>query len=162
MTGSCKEMKFIADAMLGRLAKWMRLLGCDVVYHPDMEDRQLVKISREQGRILLTRDTLLLKRKGLRTPVFIRSDDVRQQILEIRHLLNSCKEEPPGKCSVCNGCLEAVSRKEEIRSAVPDFVYLNYHRFSRCSGCGKVYWEGTHYRNIRKMIMAISEGINED
>ncbi len=155
-------MKFIADAMLGRLAKWMRLLGCDVVYHPDIEDRQLVKIAREEGRTLLTRDTLLMKRKGLRPAIFIRSDDIRQQLLEIGHLLNSCEAGPLGKCPICNGSLEDVPDKGEIRGAVPDFVYLNHHRFLRCSGCGKVYWEGTHYRNIRKRISEISEERNED
>jgi uncharacterized protein with PIN domain len=162
VTGSCGGMKFIADAMLGRLAKWMRLLGCDVVYHPDIEDGQLVRIAREEGRILLTRDTLLLERRGLRQPIFIRSDDISQQLLEIRHLLNSCEAEPPGKCPVCNGSLEDVPDKVEIRTAVPDFVYLNHNRFLRCSGCGKVYWEGTHYRNIRKRIREISGERNED
>lgn len=152
------KMKFIADAMLGRLAKWMRILGCDVVYQPDIDDRQLVRIAREQGRVLLTRDTLLLRRRGLRDPVFISSDDVGQQILEIRHLLISCGEVPLGRCAVCNGSLEDVPRKEEIRAMVPDFVYLHYSRFARCTGCGKVYWEGTHYGNIRKRIREISKG----
>ncbi|MEJ2696293.1 MAG: Mut7-C RNAse domain-containing protein [Candidatus Sulfobium sp.] len=154
-------MKFIADAMLGRLAKWMRIFGCDVVYHPDIDDRQLVRISREQERTLLTRDTLLLKRRGLNNPVFIRSDDVRQQILEIRHMLKSCAELPLGRCAVCNGPLEGVPRKEEIRAAVPDYVYLSHDRFARCSGCGKVYWEGTHYGEIRKRVREISEEGNE-
>lgn len=155
-------MKFIADAMLGRLAKWMRIMGCDVIYFPDMDDRQLVRIAREQGRVLLTRDTLLLRRRGLTTPVFIRSDNVGEQILEIRELLNSCSGELLGRCAICNGLLHVVSRKEEIRAAVPDFVYLNHDRFARCGSCGKVYWEGTHYVNIRKRILDISEERNED
>jgi len=161
-SASREMMKFIADAMLGRLAKWMRLLGCDVVYQPDIDDRQLVKIAREEGRTVLTRDTLLLKRRGLANPVFIRSDDVGRQILEIRHLLDSCGGEPLGRCSVCNALLENVARKEAIRAAVPDFVYLSFNRFARCSGCGKVYWEGTHYGNIRKRIREVSEAGNED
>lgn len=143
-------MKFIADAMLGRLAKWMRILGCDVIYQPDIDDRQLVRIAREQGRTVLTRDTLLLKRRGLGNPVFIRSDEVRQQMLEIRNLLNSCCGRRLGRCALCNGLLHDVPRKEDVRSAVPDFVYLSHERFARCSGCGKIYWEGSHYRNIRK------------
>ena len=155
-------VKFIADAMLGRLAKWMRILGCDVLYEPDIDDRQLVRTAREQGRTVLTRDTILLKRKGLGDAVFIRSDDVREQMLEIRHLLNSCRGGRFARCAVCNGSLEDVPRKEEVRPAVPDFVYLNHDRFLRCSGCGKVYWEGTHYGKIRKRMLEIAEGERED
>lgn len=153
-------MKFVADAMLGSLAKWMRLLGCDVIYQPDIDDGRLVRIAREEGRILLTRDTILLKRRGLRDPVFIRSDDIGQQIREIRHLLHYC-DQGAKRCAVCNGLLLEVPLKEEIRTMVPDFVYMNYSRFARCGACGKVYWEGSHYRNIRKRIREISGGGNE-
>ena len=145
-------MKFVADAMLGRLAKWLRLMGFDVLYYPDIRDRELIRIAREQERTILTRDTGLMKAKGVIDPVFIEADDVSAQLLQIRDRLDFCAAAPLGRCELCNGLLSGVTGKKDIRDIVPDFVYHNYDHFVRCAGCGKVYWEGSHYREIREKI----------
>lgn len=145
-------MKFIADAMLGRLAKWLRLMGFDVLYYPDIRDKELIKIAREQERTILTRDTRLVKSRGIKKPVFIESDDISDQLLQIKDKLNFCDASPLGRCEICNGSLSDVAEKKEIRDLVPDFVYHNFDSFVRCAACGKVYWEGSHYRKIRETI----------
>ena len=145
-------MKFIADAMLGRLARWLRLMGFDVLYYPDIEDSQIVRISREQERTVLTRDTLLLKRKGLKDPVFISSDHVMQQLGELRGRLDFHDAEPLGRCGVCNGVLSKVMGKNDIRDFVPEFIYHSFDEFIQCRDCKKVYWKGSHYERIREKI----------
>lgn len=148
-------MKFIADAMLGRLAKWLRLMGFDVLYYPDIQDGELIRIARERERTLLTRDTRLVKSRGIKEPIFIESDGIFDQLLQIRGRLNFRDASPLGRCEICNGSLSGVADKEEIRDLVPDFVYHNFGDFVRCAECGKVYWKGSHYRRIREKIGAI-------
>jgi len=155
-------MKFIADAMLGRLAKWLRLLGFDVLYYPDIEDREVIRISREHDRTILTRDTRMLQSRGARDAVFIRSDHISQQLLEIKDMLALHDSDLGERCIVCNGNLHKVSERGEVQDLVPDYVYHNFESFMRCNVCGKVYWEGSHYKKIRERISEILRKSNED
>jgi hypothetical protein len=148
--------------MLGRLARWLRFLGFDVLYFPDIDDGQVVRISREQDRTILTRDTGLLKRKSVGEPVFIESDHASEQILELRDKLDFSNAAPRGRCVACNGSLSEVARKEDVRNAVPDYVYLNFQEFMKCDSCGKVYWKGTHYKEFGEKIEALVRGDDED
>lgn len=155
-------MKFIADAMLGRLAKWLRLLGFDVLYYPDIEDREVIRISLEHDRTILTRDTHMLQSRGARDAVFIRSDHISQQLLEIKDMLALHDSDLGERCIVCNGNLHKVSDRGEVQDLVPDYVYHNFESFMRCNVCGKVYWEGSHYKKIRERIGEILRKSNED
>ena len=155
-------MKFIADAMLGRLAKWLRLLGFDVLYYPTIDDRQVIKISREQGRTILTRDTRMLQCKAVRDAVFIRSDHIADQLLEMKNILASHGPDLEERCAVCNNRLGAVADRDEIKDLVPDYVYHNFNSFMRCSNCGKIYWEGSHYKKIRGRAGEILRENHED
>ena len=155
-------MKFIADAMLGRLAKWLRLLGYDVLYYQAIDDRQVIKISLEQERTILTRDTRMLQCKAARDAVFIKSDDVAGQLMEMKDILGFQGPAPAERCAVCNNRLTAVTERSEIKDLVPDYVYHNFNSFMRCSFCGKVYWEGSHYKNIRGRAREILREKHED
>ncbi|MDA8433822.1 MAG: Mut7-C RNAse domain-containing protein [Nitrospiraceae bacterium] len=150
-------MKFIADAMLGRLARWLRALGFDVLYHRGISDGQLLKISREQERTILTRDTLFLKRKGV-DGIFIRHDDVFEQLAQLRDTLDFREAASVGRCMICNGLLDPAPCREEVRESVPDFVYLTSREFARCRDCGRVYWEGSHQRKMREKIETVFPG----
>jgi uncharacterized protein with PIN domain len=155
-------MKFIADAMLGRLARWLRILGADVLYYPAIEDRQVIKIAREQERTILTRDTRLLQCKGARGAVFIRSDQILEQLLEMKDILDLHDPDLAEWCIVCNKRLHAVADRGEVKDLVPEYVYHNFESFMRCGGCGKIYWEGSHYKNIRERIRKILKENIED
>jgi uncharacterized protein len=155
-------MKFIADAMLGRLAKWLRILGFDVLYDSELEDRQVIRIARSQDRTILTRDTRLLQRRNIGNAIFIRSDDVFQQLLEMKENLDFGGSGLTTRCIVCNGGLSAVAEKNELKGHVPEYVYHNFDRFMRCNGCGKVYWEGSHYEKIRERLRKILKDESED
>ncbi len=149
------SMKFIADAMLGRLAKWLRIMGFDVLYYRDIDDREIVRIAREQERTILTRDTHFIERKGLPGVILVDKDDVFEQLMLIRARLDFNQAAFSGRCVVCNGVLDEVPQKEEVRDLVPEFIYINFTRFSRCLECGKVYWEGSHYRGIRDKVRGV-------
>jgi len=154
-------MKFIADAMLGRLAKWLRILGFDVLYYPVIDDRLVIKIAREQERTILTRDTRLVRHKGLRNSILIESNNIFDQLLEIKDRLDFKDAASSGRCTVCNGTLSSVSQKKEIKEFVPDFIYHNFNDFIKCEDCGKVYWEGTHREKIRQKVKEIFSAPSE-
>jgi len=148
-------MRFIADAMLGRLAKWLRLLGFDTLYFADISDRRLLRIGMEEDRIILTRDTRLIERRGIRNYILLKSNDPFQQLIEVIDSLKLKEFNLLSRCVNCNGLLSKVRDKNEIKDSVPEFVFLNCNTFMKCNDCGKVYWEGTHPEKFRKKLSEI-------
>jgi uncharacterized protein with PIN domain len=154
-----RNPRFIADAMLGRLARWLRFLGFDTLYYSDISDSRLIRIAREQDRVLLTRDTRLVKIKAVRDYLLINANDSHSQLIEVINSLNLKEYRPPGRCVKCNGLLSVIADKAEVKDSVPEFVFLNFNSFLRCDNCGKIYWEGTHPQKFREKLGSIIKQI---
>lgn len=120
-----------------------------------MSDKRLLKIAREQERIILTKDTRLIKIRGVSEHLLITSNDSFEQLLEVIEALNLRDFKLFTRCAVCNGLLSKVQDKKEVKDAVPDFVFLNFHHFLKCHECGKVYWEGTHPEKFREKLSEV-------
>lgn len=139
-----EERRFIADSMLGKLARWMRTLGYDVEYERAIDDGLLIRKAVAEGRIVLTRDTLLLKRRGLRgRAFFIESDQAGEQLREVLKAFPKAPGKFLSRCLRCNADLAAVE-KESVREKVPPYVFQTQEAFSTCLKCGRIYWAGTH------------------
>ncbi len=145
------NLKFIADAMLGRLARWLRLLGFDTLYHRDISDAELLRMARQENRMVLTRDTHFLRFKDFTDYFFINSNDTFEQLGEIIIGLNVSGFEP-ARCTACNGVLTDIQDKRDVKGLVPDYVYIHTNRFMRCDDCGNVYWEGSHIKRFRERV----------
>ena len=135
--------RFAADRMLGRLARWLRILGHDVAYGPHLGGRGLVACARREGRLLLTRDTRLVRDPELPPHVFIHSDHFREQLREVAAAVSLRRSTPLCRCLDCNRPLIDVSR-DEARDRVPEYVAATQERFLGCTGCGRLYWGATH------------------
>ena len=142
-------MKILADSSLGRLSKWLRILGYDTVYHRGEADRSFLRKAEKEGRAILTRRKDVLQRNHSGIVVFVENDRVEDQIGEVLGKLSLAPmpEDFFTICLECNVSLEKVTR-DEVRSEVPDYVYRTQQEFRRCSGCGRVYWPGTHRERI--------------
>ena len=142
-------MKFIADVMLGRLAKRLRLLGFDVLFDRAFIDNEIIRLSLEQHRIILTRDTGLAERPLAANHLFIQSDHVKDQLKQVFAAFQITEEPAPlTRCSLCNEPLIPLD-KQEARDLVPQYVYERNDSFLRCGKCGRVYWKGTHVRRMK-------------
>jgi uncharacterized protein with PIN domain len=148
-------MRFLVDAMLGRLARWLRLLGYDAVYLPQADDHQLVRLARAEDRVLLTRDMELARRRGVRS-VLIESEQVEAQLEQLYRSLDLSAREAFSRCGECNVPLEALSR-EEARVRVPPYVFQTQDQFRMCPRCRRVYWRGTHWARMLGAIQDLSE-----
>jgi uncharacterized protein len=142
--------KFLADTMLGRLAKWLRLLGYDTAYNPELDDGALARIARTENRVLLTRDVELSRRRGVLFEL-IESDEVAAQCEQVFKQFGLHTADAFSRCAECNVPLDEVSR-ESVRADVPAYVFQTQTRFRRCPRCRRVYWRGTHWaRMIARM-----------
>lgn len=147
-------MRFVVDAMLGRLARWLRVLGVDVLYVTGLDDHALVELCNTQGRILLTKDVALLRENKVEG-YLVRSRAWQDQLVEVIdefHLRGQIN--PFSRCLNCNEVLVEVS-KQHVMSCVPPFVLENQHRFFRCQGCQRVYWNGSHTERMAAMLSKI-------
>lgn len=144
-----REPRFVLDTHLGRLARYLRGLGFDVVYHNHCDDETLAHISREEGRILLTRDRGLLKRRLVTHGYWVRATQPRDQLVEvIRRFDLGNAARPFTRCPRCNGLLRSATR-EEVRDKVPARVLNMFEEFRVCTACGQPYWAGSHYRRMQ-------------
>lgn len=151
--------RFLADVMLGTLAKWLRILGYDVSYDNRIDDDQIVDRCEAENRIALTRDRRLIQRRRLRRFVFIRSDHLLEQIREVLDYLGEGvhSERLLTRCVECNALLEPAS-KEAVRDHVPPFVHETQIRFKRCPSCRKIYWGGTHREHMLEKLRTLLAG----
>jgi uncharacterized protein with PIN domain len=144
--------RFLLDVHLGRLARYLRLLGLDAVWRPDATDEELVRASGHEGRILLTRDRGILKRAAVTHGYLVRATVPRRQIDEV---LSRFRLTGPfttfGRCLVCNGRLEDAD-KSDILHLLPPRTRRDYDEFRRCTTCRRVYWKGSHYDRLRAQV----------
>jgi uncharacterized protein with PIN domain len=147
-----REPKFVLDVHLGRLAGYLRMLGFNTVYVNHASDTELVQISSEQRRILLTRDRGLLKHSAVTHGYWLRETDSRRQTAEVARRFDLARlVRPLTRCMVCNELLREVS-KTEVAGRAPQRVLVWCHVFRECPGCERVYWEGSHCRRMRQWI----------
>lgn len=147
--------RFIADAMLGKLARWLRLLGYDTLYLQD-DDAAIAQRTRVEGRILLTRDHGLAARRGLRV-ILIASQELESQLTQVVREAGSLPPDIPPRCMTCNVPLQDIS-PEEARESVPPYVAQTQHEFRRCLCCGRITWPATHWRGIQERLNRVRGG----
>ncbi|MEJ1296994.1 MAG: Mut7-C RNAse domain-containing protein [Candidatus Sedimenticola sp. (ex Thyasira tokunagai)] len=144
--------RFIVDVNLGRLARYLRLLGFDSNYSNDYSDRELVDISVEQERILLTRDRNLLKHARITHGCFVHATRPLEQVKEVLNRLDLYHSvQPFHRCTRCNGLLEK-RMKSEVEQRLPPLTRKYYDHFWQCCDCQQVYWRGAHYEKMVALV----------
>jgi uncharacterized protein with PIN domain/sulfur carrier protein ThiS len=147
-----RHCRFIADVHLGKLVRRLRLLGFDCLFDPAWADPELARRSAADERVLLTRDRGLLMRSTVTHGVFVRSGDADEQVREVlRRLDLAAAIRPFTRCIRCNGALTVVP-KAAVQDRVPPFTYQTIAEFVRCADCQTVYWKGTHWPRLEKLI----------
>jgi hypothetical protein len=144
--------RFVLDGHLGKLARDLRLLGFDVAYDSQAEDRKLLLVMERENRALLTRDRRLLMHRVVKTGYFPRSQKADEQTVEVIHrfdLLGSIA--PFTRCLRCNALLRKVSKAEVVETLEP-LTQVYYEQFRRCTGCLRVYWAGSHFSKLQKRL----------
>jgi uncharacterized protein with PIN domain len=150
---------FVLDAHLGRLAAYLRMLGFDALYGADYGDGELSQIAAGGPRILLTRDAGLLMRRAVTHGYYVRETNPRRQLLEVMRRFDLVDHISPfERCLRCNGVLEPVP-KETVLASVPPRSREHYDEFRRCGGCRRVYWNGSHYQRMQRLIEQLAAAL---
>ena len=155
-------MKFIVDSNVGRLARWLRIAGFDTMFINDLDDNRLVRLALSEGRVLLTKDTQILKRRvattGRLKVILIESEEVKAQLRQVVKALNlGDKIKPFTLCLECNQPL-VLSEKEDVKELVPPYISQTQTQYMQCPACQRVYWRGTHWQRMsRELERIVSE-----
>jgi uncharacterized protein with PIN domain len=145
---SGQAVKFLCDQNLGRLAKWLRLMGFDTIYMSTWDEKMIEDALAEQ-RMILTRRKDMKLAKG---HMLIKDNDVRFQLSQVVNAFHLDElKNPLSRCILCNKKLHSIDRAK-AKDRVPEYVYLTYDLFSECPSCEKVYWKGTHTENALAII----------
>ncbi|MGB9713418.1 MAG: Mut7-C RNAse domain-containing protein [Candidatus Bathyarchaeales archaeon] len=155
-------MKFIADGMLGKLTRWLRMLGHNVKYSNKLDDAQLIAIAKKERRILLTRDLELYQQataKGVDT-FYLNGVTEEERLAELAKRFNIKLDidMTTSRCPKCNAKVKPVS-KDKVRDKVEKSTFNYYNDFWECPKCGQVYWQGAHWIRIRKTLELAKENL---
>jgi hypothetical protein len=160
------EMKFIADSNVGKLAKWLRIMGYDARFFEGSNDSQMIAIALAENRVILTRDTQIMRRRlitsGQLKAILIQSDEPERQIRQVIDILKlDCRFQPFSICLECNQPLAERSR-EQVKDLVPPYVFQTQNQYMECPACHRIYWRGTHWqamtKNLKRFIKGSVEG----
>jgi len=146
-------MKFLADRMLGKLVKGLRMLGYDTIYYRGNDPHQLIQSARQEARVILTRNTKLIPKRSEDLILQIREDNPSLQLKELiqNELISLDEANLFSRCLLCNALLNGIPRKE-AEGKVPDFIFSNQKEFFRCPQCQKIYWQGSHKENMQRKV----------
>jgi len=150
------ETKFVADNNVGKLARWLRLIGYDTLLFKQKDDRQMIKIALSENRVILTKDAQFMKRRlvtsGKLKTIHIKQDDPKLQVQEVVKTLNlNYHLKPFSLCLECNRTL-IVRDKEEVKNQVPVRVFETQTQYTECPACHRIYWPGTHWQAMGKKV----------
>jgi uncharacterized protein len=150
-----RETRFVLDGHLGRLAAYLRMLGFDVRWRNPCEDEELARISADEHRVLLTRDRGLLKRRMVTHGHWMREVEPKRQLAEVLLRFDLARSVAPfRRCLRCNEPLQPV-RKEQVIERLPPRVREGQEDFTECPSCRRVYWRGSHYRRMERLIAEV-------
>lgn len=149
-------MKFVLTKELGKLAKWLRILGFDTEYFKQDNSSSLIIQALRDERIILTRNRRLLQTKGIKV-ILVEKEKIKEQIKEILNTLqiNLNPEMMFTRCIICNVELLSIE-KEKVKEQVPEYVFKTQKEFITCPKCRRIYWSGTHWGNVRQMLKEIT------
>jgi uncharacterized protein with PIN domain len=147
-----RRVRLVVDSHLGRLARYLRMLGFDTLFHNDLGDRELARLVDQEGRILLTRDKALLMRREVTRGCYVREGNPREQLASLVARLDLYREiRPFTRCMECNGALRPVA-KEQVAVRLPERTRELFQAFWECTGCGRVYWKGSHFERMQALV----------
>jgi len=151
-----RETRFVLDAHLGKLARHLRLAGFDSLWENDYGDEEIVALSVAQKRVILTRDKGILKRSAVQRGHFVRETESEKQFCEVVRAFQLERSlRPFSRCRVCNAALREVP-KESVRGRVPEAVWEQLDAFTECPQCGRIFWRGTHYERLSRVLESAS------
>ena len=151
-----RQTRFVLDTHLGKLARLLRMLGFDSLYRQNFEDNEIIQLSVEEHRIILTRDTGLLKAGVVTHGYWIRSIMPNEQVREVLARFDLfARVRPFRRCMVCNSLITRIE-KGSVLIDIPRKVRELHDEFYRCAGCRKIYWKGTHYHDMMEQIQRLS------
>ena len=163
MASDAGDVRILFDEMLKNLAHWFRILGIYSEFFTGKSDTQLLEYSRKNGLIFVTRDAPLYDRcrkKGVRC-ILVKDEPLEDQIAQVLSETGATVTFPgKTRCASCNGELEE-KKKEDLAGTVPENAFSEQQKFWKCKGCGKVFWEGSHWRNINRIYTVVKEKLLE-
>ena len=157
--------RFIADNNVGKLARWLRLIGYDTLSFEKKDDARMIKIALDEDRVILTKDAEFMKRRlvanGTVRTIHIEQDDPRMQVREVMKTLKlDYHFKPFSLCLECNRLLVARDR-EEVRNLIPARVFETQTQYTQCPACHRIYWPGTHWQAMGKELQDLQTGSDE-
>lgn len=156
-----RNTKFVLDVHLGKLARYLRMLGFDAFYRNDYNDTQIVEISVADNRIILTRDQGLLKNAAVTHGYWLRSTQPRKQVCEVLQRFDlHAQIRPFHRCMLCNGKIETV-RREDVQHQLSQETLQYFDEFYRCRACGHVYWRGSHFEKMSRFVSEMMASAKE-
>jgi len=153
-----KELRFIADCHFGKLAKYLRLMGFDTLFFPQIDDNDLIDLANRENRIILTRDKELFERKKAQCS-FVEAIKIEEQLREVTRNFELEKYQRPfSLCVVCNEPLHVI-KKEAVLHRLPPKVIRYFSHFEICDVCHRIYWQGDHYKKMKASLEKMLQGV---
>jgi len=156
------EIKFIVDNNVGKLAKWLRIMGYDALFFTEEDDGKMVKVALAQNRVILTKDTQIMRRRlvtsGRLRAILVEDSDAKAQLQQIVEALKlDFQFRPFSICLECNQSLVERS-KDEVRDLVPPYVFNAQSQYMECPSCHRIYWRGTHWQAMSRELEKLAVG----